>query len=122
MLSYKNKKKKVKTFFKKKISTHAGCFLERRIAAVCAAPTALKAANIGKGKTMTSYPSKIKRNNLKISTISIAFKEEMESFTTYSEERVVVDGLITTSRGPGTCFEFALNLIEQVSSTNLSTH
>lgn len=30
------------------------------------------------------------------------------------EARVVVDGLLTTSRGPGTSFEFALALVEQL--------
>lgn len=29
-------------------------------------------------------------------------------------ERVVVDGHITTSRGPGTAFEFALEIINQL--------
>ena len=31
---------------------------------------------------------------------------------TYIEERVVVDGKLITSRGPGTCFEFALKIVE----------
>jgi len=30
----------------------------------------------------------------------------------YSEDRVVVDGKLVTSRGPGTTFEFALTLVE----------
>jgi len=30
------------------------------------------------------------------------------------DSRVVVDGKITTSRGPGTAFEFALSLIKQL--------
>ncbi len=29
-------------------------------------------------------------------------------------ERVVVDGTLTTSRGPGTSFEFALSLVKQL--------
>lgn len=29
-------------------------------------------------------------------------------------ERVVVDGTLTTSRGPGTAFEFALSLVKQL--------
>lgn len=33
----------------------------------------------------------------------------------YSEERVVVDGKLVTSRGPGTTFEFALALVELLS-------
>ena len=31
-----------------------------------------------------------------------------------SEERVVVDGQCITSRGPGTAFEFALELVERL--------
>lgn len=31
-----------------------------------------------------------------------------------AEARVVVDGLLTTSRGPGTSFEFSLALVEQL--------
>lgn len=30
----------------------------------------------------------------------------------YSEARVVQDGKLITSRGPGTCFEFALKIVE----------
>lgn len=30
----------------------------------------------------------------------------------YSEDRVVIDGKLVTSRGPGTTFEFALALVE----------
>jgi len=30
----------------------------------------------------------------------------------YSEDRVVVDDKLVTSRGPGTTFEFALTLVE----------
>ena len=33
---------------------------------------------------------------------------------TYSEDRVVLDGKLVTSRGPGTCFEFALALVEEL--------
>lgn len=30
------------------------------------------------------------------------------------QQRVVVDGTLTTSRGPGTAFEFALSLVKQL--------
>lgn len=48
------------------------------IAAICAAPTALKTHNIGKGKRITSYPS---------------MKKELCDDYEYSEEKVVVDGI-----------------------------
>jgi len=38
----------------------------------------------------------------------------------YSEDRVVVDGKLVTSRGPGTTFEFALKLVELLVSKEKS--
>ncbi|XP_075211243.1 Parkinson disease protein 7 homolog [Lycorma delicatula] len=65
----------------------------RLIAAICAAPVVLAAHGIAHGKNITSYPST---------------KEEMGSEYNYREEKVVEDGNIITSRGPGTAFDFAL--------------
>jgi 4-methyl-5(b-hydroxyethyl)-thiazole monophosphate biosynthesis len=67
------------------------------VAAVCAAPTALEAAGVLKGKRATSYPG---------SALPSA---------SYVEERVVEDGNIVTSRGPGTTMAFALQLVERLS-------
>jgi len=67
------------------------------VAAICAAPTALLAHDIGKGKKITSYP---------------AFKDKLSKDYNYSEDRVVVDGKLVTSQGPGTTFEFAFKLVE----------
>lgn len=39
-------------------------------------------------------------------------KSKLEADYNYSEDRVVVDGNLVTSRGPGTCFEFAFKLAE----------
>lgn len=66
------------------------------IAAICAAPTVLAAHDIAKGKRITSYP---------------AFRNQLERDYAYSENRVVKDGNIITSRGPGTAFEFALEIV-----------
>ncbi|XP_067140535.1 Parkinson disease protein 7 homolog [Centruroides vittatus] len=73
----------------------------RYIAAICAAPIALKSHGITVGKLLTSHPSK---------------KEEMKEGDKYkySEDRVVVDGQLITSRGPGTAFEFALTIVEKL--------
>lgn len=68
------------------------------IAAVCAAPTALHSHGIGKGKKITSHPGV--RSVL----------EESGNYH-YTEARVSVDGTVITSRGPGTCFEFALAIV-----------
>lgn len=68
------------------------------IAAVCAAPTALMAHGVAKGKEITSHPS---------------VKEALEGSGNYryTEARVSKDGSVITSRGPGSCFEFALAIV-----------
>ena len=70
------------------------------MAAVCAGPTALSSHGISKGKQLTSHPSTK-------DTITTAGYS-------YSEARVCKDGTTITSRGPGTCFEFALAIVEAV--------
>lgn len=67
------------------------------VAAVCAAPIALEAAGVLEGKRATSYPG----NPLPSAK--------------FVEERVVEDGNIVTSRGPGTSMAFALKLVERLS-------
>ncbi|KAH6933892.1 hypothetical protein HPB50_018673 [Hyalomma asiaticum] len=72
----------------------------RLVAAICAAPIALKSHGIGHGKQVTSHPSK---------------KEDISKGDyKYSEDRVVIDGQLITSRGPGTAFEFALAIVEKL--------
>ncbi|XP_066920139.1 protein dj-1beta-like [Clytia hemisphaerica] len=66
------------------------------IAAICAAPTVLQAHGIAKGKRITSYPS---------------VREKLEGDYVYSEDRVLRDGNIITSRSPGTAFEFAFEIV-----------
>jgi 4-methyl-5(b-hydroxyethyl)-thiazole monophosphate biosynthesis len=65
-------------------------------AAICAAPIALAKAGLHKGRKVTSYPG---------------FGKELAG-ATYVEDRVVVDGKVVTSRGPGTALEFALMLVK----------
>jgi len=69
------------------------------IAAICAAPTALQAHGIGKGKNLTSYP---------------AFKEALSADYNYTESMVEVDGNLITSRGPGTAVDFALKIVKML--------
>ena len=68
------------------------------VAAICAAPIALEAAGVLEGKRATSYPG-----------------FELPS-ADYQEERVVEDGQIVTSRGPGTAIEFSLALVARLVS------
>ncbi len=67
-------------------------------AAICAAPWALAEAGVLEGKRVTCYPG---------------FEDKLSMATT-CEDRVVVDGTVTTSRGPGTAIDFALALVEQL--------
>ncbi|GMR36704.1 hypothetical protein PMAYCL1PPCAC_06899 [Pristionchus mayeri] len=76
------------------------------VAAICAAPIAFAAHSIQKGATLTSFPGV--RSRLE------------EAGYNYSEDRVVVDGKMITSRGPGTAFEFALKLVEILVSSEES--
>jgi len=68
----------------------------RLIAAICAAPAALEAAGVIEGRRATAYPG-----------TRLASAQ-------FSEDRVVVDRGLVTSRGPGTALEFALTLVVQL--------
>ncbi|MBU0742880.1 DJ-1/PfpI family protein, partial [bacterium] len=66
----------------------------RPYAAICAAPGCVLAAHgLLEGRRATAHPS------------------FMAPLPRPSEERVVVDGGVVTSRGPGTALEFALALV-----------
>ena len=67
----------------------------KTVAAVCAGPLILQEAGILAGREATCHPG---------------VADELTA-TERSEERVVVDGHVVTSQGPGTTFEFALTLI-----------
>ncbi|KAH8384220.1 hypothetical protein KR200_003175, partial [Drosophila serrata] len=70
------------------------------IAAICAAPTVLAKHGIATGKSITSYPS---------------MKEQLVDKYSYVEgELVVQDGNLITSRGPGTAYNFALKIAEEL--------
>ena len=65
-------------------------------AAICAAPLVLSAVGLLNGKKITSHPS----------------TRDQLTMTDYSEDRVVIDHNIITSRAPGTAMEFAMKLLE----------
>ena len=70
------------------------------VGAICAAPALVVApTGILNGKKATCYPG---------------FEKNFPSTVAFSKDRVVVDGNIITSRGPGSAFEFALELVEQL--------
>ncbi len=65
------------------------------IAAICAGPLVLQEAGILQGRRITCHPAVADRLTA----------------TPRTEERVVIDGNLVTSQGPGTSFEFALALV-----------
>ena len=70
----------------------------KTIAAICAGPLVLQAAGVLKGRKATCHPAvcdQLQEPNL-------------------LEDRVVVDGNIITSRGPGTAIEFTLQIIRSI--------
>lgn len=70
----------------------------KQIAAICAAPIVLGGLGLLRDKRATCYPG---------------FEAELIGAQT-TGENVVVDGNITTGRGPGLVFDFALRLVEQI--------
>ncbi len=70
------------------------------IAAICAAPIVLSCAGITGGRLMTAHPS--------------VWEELREKDERLTDERVVVDGRLVTSQGPGTALEFAFYLVSML--------
>jgi 4-methyl-5(b-hydroxyethyl)-thiazole monophosphate biosynthesis len=73
-----------------------------KLAAICAAPMALGAAGVLQGRKATCYPG---------------IEKELTG-AVVRQDRVVSDGNIITSRGPGTSIEFALKLVEDLSGAS----
>ena len=68
------------------------------IGAICAAPMILGELGLLKGRKATIYPG----------------MEEFLRGAARSEEKVVTDGNIITSMGPGTAMDFGLALVERI--------
>ena len=68
------------------------------IAAICAAPKVLATAGLLDNKQMTSYPGSL--------------SEQSAVGMQNTGKKVVVDGNIITSRGPGTAMDFSLQLVQ----------
>ena len=65
------------------------------VAAICAAPTVLAKLGISNGRTVTSYPG---------------MESQMGTCDYRTDRKVIVDGKLITSRGPGTAMDFGLEL------------
>ena len=70
----------------------------KQLAAICAAPIVLNRAGLLKGKQFTCYDG----------------IQEQIADGTYRKDTVVVDGQLTTSRGPATALAFAYKLVEHL--------
>lgn len=78
----------------------------RPIGAICAAPAvALAPTGILDGRKATCYPG---------------FENRFGKAIVFSPDRVVIDGNITTSRGPGTALEFALALANRLAGAEMA--
>ncbi|KAA3672277.1 protein DJ-1 [Paragonimus westermani] len=72
---------------------------KKYVAAICLAPLVLEHFQLFRGAHLTSYPSAA---------------DSLRKNYQYSEDRVVTDGMLITSRGPGTAMEFSLKLVELI--------
>ncbi len=74
------------------------------VGAICAAPAlVLGPTGILDGKKATCYPG---------------FEKDFPASVAFSRDRVVVDGNVITSRGPGSAMEFALELVELLAGSD----
>ncbi|KAH0950477.1 hypothetical protein HN011_008656 [Eciton burchellii] len=75
-------------------------YMENRvIAAICAAPIALKAHDIGKGKSITCYPT---------------IKDQLSNEYNYLDNKIVIADNLITGQGPAATFHFALAIVEKL--------
>ncbi len=74
------------------------------VAAICAAPQVLARAGVSAGRRLTSYPGEKYRK--------LFADADYVDDNRQTEECVVVDGNLITSRGPGTTLPFAYRLVE----------
>tara|TARA_R110002049_G_scaffold62592_13_gene167069 strand:- start:220 stop:780 length:561 start_codon:yes stop_codon:yes gene_type:complete len=75
---------------------------DKAIAAICAAPLVLAHAGLLNGRTITCYPD-------------VLLASEWPEVT-FSDDAIVIDGNVLTSKGPGTAMDFALTIIEYLSN------
>lgn len=76
---------------------------EQLVSAICAAPRVLVSNDSIAEKRLTAYPGSLE-------------SFDVEGFT-LTDEAVVVDGNVITSKGPGTAMDLALTLIERLLGT-----
>lgn len=78
----------------------------KAVAAICAAPKVLAHAGVLAGKRATCFPGAIAPAEAEAQGIELV------------DRPVVRDNAVTTSRGPGTAMDFALQLIEELAGAD----
>ena len=79
---------------------------QKLVGGICAAPAvALGPTGVLDGKKATCFPG---------------FEKQLPASVQFSEDRVVMDGNVVTSRGAGTSFEFSLKIVERLSGKEKS--
>jgi len=73
---------------------------DKAVAAICAAPLVLAHAGLLEGKTVTCYPTILNATDWPEINLS--------------DDAIVIDDRVLTSKGPGTAMDFALAIIEYV--------
>lgn len=76
----------------------------KMVGAICAAPWALKEAGVLEGKKHTNYPG---------------FEEKTGKEGYIADQKVVIDGNVVTSRGPGTAICFALEIVKKLNGEEI---
>ena len=76
----------------------------KQIAAICAAPTVLDRCGLLEGRRFTCYPTTAARI----------------ASGTWVDEKIVVDGNLTTSQGPATAYAFAYKLVDRLGGDSLT--
>jgi 4-methyl-5(b-hydroxyethyl)-thiazole monophosphate biosynthesis len=88
----------------------------RTVAAICAAPIALASAGVLEGRAICAAPIALASAGVlegRRATCYPGFEDQLGKVER-SQERVVIDGNVITSRGPGTALDFALTLVEEL--------
>lgn len=103
------------------VADHRNCSIQasgKKYAAICASPAVVfESQGLLDGKKATCHPAFVDKLTDPRYVFQMGHRDHSRTIQrnhSNAEQRVVVDGALTTSRGPGTTFEFALSLVQQL--------